>query len=240
MKDQWQYLMEHSRSVLSKAEEREAFERLAEARRTIEELEQLERRNRSQAARLRHARRVRKEMRDKIVEANFGLVIMMIKKTRAQNVEPEELLSEGLMILTRSVEHFDHRRGFKFSTYACRCLFNGFTRMGVIQGQHDTKSVVDHEFTLNTIEGATYDVHPADGYLDLRDILEQNLAQLTSDQELVLRKRFGLEDEHPLTLDEVGELLGISRERVRQIQKIALAKLRSLLHTYWCQVPDNT
>lgn len=60
----------------------------------------------------------------------------------------------------------------------------------------------------------------------LRSDLERLMADLTPQQRQVLSLRFGLEDGQPLTLARVGELLNISRERVRQIEREALSKLR--------------
>ncbi|MEW6335952.1 MAG: sigma-70 family RNA polymerase sigma factor [Acidobacteriota bacterium] len=58
------------------------------------------------------------------------------------------------------------------------------------------------------------------------ETLREALAQLTEKERQILAMRFGLENDQPLTLREIGEELGISRERVRQIENQALAKLR--------------
>jgi RNA polymerase nonessential primary-like sigma factor len=60
----------------------------------------------------------------------------------------------------------------------------------------------------------------------LRSDLERMMADLTPQQQQVLTLRFGLKDTQPLTLARIGELLNISRERVRQIEREALTKLR--------------
>jgi RNA polymerase primary sigma factor len=52
------------------------------------------------------------------------------------------------------------------------------------------------------------------------------LARLTEREALVLRLRFGIGTDHEYTLQEIGDRLGVSRERVRQVEGIALAKLR--------------
>ena len=57
---------------------------------------------------------------------------------------------------------------------------------------------------------------------ELADVLES----LTDREERVLRLRFGLDDGHPRTLEEVGKEFGVTRERIRQIEAKALRKLR--------------
>ena len=58
------------------------------------------------------------------------------------------------------------------------------------------------------------------------ETLRQALAELSEKERQILSLRFGLEDDRPLTLREIGDALGISRERVRQIESQALTKLR--------------
>ncbi|MFN9636167.1 MAG: RNA polymerase sigma factor, RpoD/SigA family [Synechococcaceae cyanobacterium] len=64
----------------------------------------------------------------------------------------------------------------------------------------------------------------------LHDDLEALLEELTGREATVIRQRFGLEDDTPRTLTEIGEQLQISRERVRQIEHRALLKLRQPRH----------
>ncbi len=60
----------------------------------------------------------------------------------------------------------------------------------------------------------------------LQNDLERMMSELTPQQQQVLTLRFGLKDTQPLTLAKIGDLLNISRERVRQIEREAIAKLR--------------
>jgi RNA polymerase nonessential primary-like sigma factor len=65
---------------------------------------------------------------------------------------------------------------------------------------------------------------------ELHEALQSLLEELSSREALVIRQRFGLEDDTPRTLTEIGESLHLSRERVRQIESRALLKLRQPRH----------
>ncbi|MDR0615940.1 MAG: RNA polymerase sigma factor RpoD [Synergistaceae bacterium] len=60
----------------------------------------------------------------------------------------------------------------------------------------------------------------------LREQLEEMLEDLSERESEVLRLRFGLEDGHAHTLEDVGKRFGVTRERIRQIEAKALRKLR--------------
>jgi RNA polymerase primary sigma factor len=61
---------------------------------------------------------------------------------------------------------------------------------------------------------------------DLQEKIHRMLNTLTPKEERILRMRFGLGDETPHTLEEVGQIFGVSRERIRQIEAQALRKLK--------------
>ena len=60
----------------------------------------------------------------------------------------------------------------------------------------------------------------------LRETVDQALSTLDEREAKVLRLYFGLDDQEPMTLEEIGSLLGITRERVRQIKEKGLTRLR--------------
>ena len=64
---------------------------------------------------------------------------------------------------------------------------------------------------------------------DVKANIEQWLAQLSDKQREVVERRFGLHGYDVATLEEVGNTIGVTRERVRQIQLEALKKLRDIL-----------
>lgn len=60
--------------------------------------------------------------------------------------------------------------------------------------------------------------------------IDKMIRDLDEREAKIIRLRFGLEGETPLTLEEVGEIFGITRERVRQLQNMALSKMRKIMY----------
>ena len=60
------------------------------------------------------------------------------------------------------------------------------------------------------------------------EALQRALSRLSERERRVVELRYGLNGEHPRTLDEVGRMFAVTRERIRQIENHALRKLRSL------------
>ena len=75
-------------------------------------------------------------------------------------------------------------------------------------------------------DGEALDPEDNASYQMLRTELEDVLETLTDREENVLRLRFGLDDGRNRTLEEVGKVFGVTRERIRQIEAKALRKLR--------------
>jgi len=170
------------------------------------------------------------ELRSKIVAANMGLVLAMAKRVDYGGVEFTELISEGSMALLRATEKFDCGRGIKFSTYACRAILKGFSRAAKQVYRRRNLFSVQWEPIMEKNDWLSTKRKEAeqDWVEEVRTIIDNNLGEL-SDMELsVVQLRFSLDDakRKPLTLKEVGAKLGLTKERIRQIQNTALQKLR--------------
>lgn len=177
------------------------------------------------------------QLQNEIVQANMPLVLAMAKRTKLGNIDYAELISEGNMALLRSVDKFDIGRGFKFSTYACRAILKSFSRVAMKIARYRGRFPVEFDPTLERsdyLEQQRID-HEAECVEEIRGIIRENTADLNPVEVTVLQARFalaqvqGLDGDGPKTLEEVGNLIGVTKERVRQIQNRALAKLRDKL-----------
>jgi RNA polymerase primary sigma factor len=86
----------------------------------------------------------------------------------------------------------------------------------------------------NNFSDVVEDENATSPYENLEDktvtgMLQEMVKHLDSREETILRYRFGLDGGSEKTLEEVGEKFGVTRERVRQIQNLALRKLRKMI-----------
>lgn len=177
------------------------------------------------------------DVRDEIVQANLGLVPAMVERSRLTGVDFAELISEGQLALLRSVDKFDCSRGFKFSTYACRAILTSISRAVALMARHRSRFPTEYDPALQKgdfVESRREEIE-ASCAQDLQAILTANLADLTVTERRILTERFGMKDagrktvRDSKTLRQVAEVFGVTKERVRQIQNRALAKLRLVL-----------
>jgi len=182
--------------------------------------------------------------RDQIAQTNLALVLAMAKRARQMDIDFPEMVSEGNMALLRAIDKFDAGRGFKFSTYACRAILKAFSRSGQKATRYRQMFPAEYD---PSIERSDYmelkrEQEETDCVDEIRTIMTENKAQLSTIEHDVIGYRFGLEsvappkadddeDRKPMTLEQVGEIIGVTKERVRQIQNKALKKIRETMET---------
>ena len=168
--------------------------------------------------------------RSRIVTCNIGLVLSMAQRVDYPGVEFTDLVSEGSLALLRASEKFDCDRGFKFSTYACRAIFKGFSRAAKQQYRYHSRfpAQLDVAMEQDNREQQLHDEFIGDLVDEFRVIFYDNLADLSDIELAVMKMRFsiGSNQYEPVTLKCAGEKLGLTKERIRQIQNKALKKLR--------------
>ena len=174
--------------------------------------------------------------RHQIANTNLALVLAMAKRTRMSEVDFADLVSEGNMALLRAVDKFDVARGFKFSTYACRAILKAFSRSGVKLSKYRQLFPTDFDPALERSNHPELKraEHEDDCVDEIRSIIRNNRAELSDIEQEVIEHRFGVnkakgQEPQPLTLEQVGRIIGVTKERVRQIQNKALEKIRVTL-----------
>jgi RNA polymerase sigma factor (sigma-70 family) len=171
--------------------------------------------------------------REYLVRTNLALVLAMAKRTRLGDVDFAEIVSEGNMALMRAVDKFNVDKGFKFSTYACRAILKAFSRTAMKSSRYKTHSPVEFEPEMEKSDwnDRKRDIIEEDCIDELKQIVDRNLADLSDTEQTVIRRRFNWKqaEENPLTLEEVGKIIGVTKERVRQIQNKALMKIKSVM-----------
>jgi RNA polymerase primary sigma factor len=166
--------------------------------------------------------------KNQIVRANLRLVVSIAKRHVGPADNFFELVSDGNMSLIRAAEKFDYARGNKFSTYARWAIMKNFAR--TIPDEHrrrDRFRTSQVEAFSSTEDNRSDQYEQESAQAQRQAQVEKILGRLDEREQKIIISRFGLNHSHePLTLKEVGAEMGVTKERIRQIEARALSKLR--------------
>jgi len=277
--------------IIEKADQKSSLAEFGEVLRSPEFREELERHRSEIASHFEQIRERADQATKHMVQANLRLVVSVAKGHNDRGVPLPDLIQEGNIGLMQAVQKFDHRRGFKFSTYAIPWIWQAINRAVNDQsrlvrlpghlvdaltklakaknslsqklGRPPTEKELSSETGLppKKIESLLKLISSRPVSLDtplgedggqlgdliadqaipnpeeeataslLKAKLSRTLELLTPRERRIIELRFGLDNEYSRTLEETGTELGLTKERIRQIEKEALAKLRHPSHS---------
>ncbi len=178
------------------------------------------------------------EAKKVLVERNMRLVAHISKKYQNSEEEMEDLISIGTIGLIKAISTFQEDHGSKLATYAARCIENELL-MYFRSKKKCSKEVSLYEPIGTDKEGNQIQLMDI-VEVDEKDVVEQlelkrqivRLYQLIPDvlderEKEILKLRYGLRNEKPVTQREIAEKLHISRSYVSRIEKKALEKLKN-------------
>ncbi len=168
--------------------------------------------------------------RSQIVDASLRLVLSLARKFSNSDSEFEDLVSEGSLILVKAASKFDFARGFRFSTYATHSIQRHFYRRWQTQQRQSRLVLTSAPEVLAELVPAA-EPGPADKFdeVDMKPIMDCIGSHLDEREQHIVLERFGLGPSGvSQTLRSLAAELGISKERVRQLQIKAMAKLQEL------------
>lgn len=277
--------------TIERAGERSSLAEFGESIRSPQFREELEH-HRSEITRHFEQIRERADQAAKhMIQANLRMVVSVAKGHNDRGVPLPDLIQEGNIGLMQAVQKFDHRRGFKFSTYAIPWIWQAINRAVNDQsrmvrlpghlvdaltklaraknslsqklGRPPTEKELSSEMglppqkiesllRLSSRGSVSFETPVGEEGCQLGDLigdraspdpeeeatasllkarLSRTLESLTARERRVIELRFGLGNEYSRTLEEAGTELGLTKERIRQIEKEALAKLRHPSHS---------
>jgi len=170
-------------------------------------------------------------IREYIVENNMGLVYTMIGFHNSNRRDGDDLLSDAMFGLFNAIDHFNPWKGYRFSTYACTAIGRLLRRQGRREINYRRVFSVQNDGSLEGPADMPDSSSDQTGlFVDrLNRALDNNLANLTELESKILALRFPPDSEQIQTFLEISKSVGMSKERVRQIQNVALKKLRNVL-----------
>ena len=177
--------------------------------------------------------------KNQIIRANLRLVVSIAKRHVGPTQNFFELVSDGNMSLMRAVEKFDYARGNKFSTYASWAIMKNFARTIPDEHRHHDRFRTSHAEMFTATEDDRADPFEQEAAQTQREAqVEKILERLDEREQQIIIRRFGLRrGQEPLTLKQVGAELGVTKERIRQIEARALSKLRKAAEEEKIELP---
>ena len=160
---------------------------------------------------------------EKMVKANLRFVATVANQYKDQGLSLPDLINEGNVGLIRAAEKFDETRGIKFISYAVWWIRERILQALAEEQKHNSRQLSDEIPSPDNLiapSGLTGETISAE--------TNQALGLLGERERLIIERTFGINGQPEMTLEEIGERMGLSRQRVRQIREKSIRKLRTI------------
>lgn len=185
--------------------------------------------------------------RNRICEANSRFVISVAKKFQGRGLLLEDLISEGNIGLLTAIDKFEPEKGYHFISYAVWWIRQSIMKaiadksrmvrlpinrqdqadeLGIDVCSLDTPIGSDLDSTMGDLIESS-DIGPEEEALEisLKEAIDKILDSLSDKEREIIMMRYGLRDHKQMSLKEVGEVYGLTKERIRQIEKKVISKI---------------
>ena len=176
--------------------------------------------------------------RDKLIRSNLKFVASVARSYQGLGLSYADLIAEGNYGLLKAFDKFDYEKGFKTISYSVwwikqsilealkeragiegESLPQDFEKQNILEDDTDSEAILDDEYIVSYKDEFKSD--------EMKKIISMLIDCLTEKEKYVITEYFGLNSNEGLTLEEIGDSMGLTKERVRQIKEKALKKLRS-------------
>lgn len=185
------------------------------------------------------------EARYILIERNLRLVAHVCKKYQNGEEDMEDMISIGTIGLIKAISTFDYEKGNRLATYAARCIDNELL-MYLRTRKKTSREVSLYEpigtdkegnqiQLLDIMESSEQDVVETIELSGNMRLLYQYIPKVLNEREQeIIKLRYGLYNQKPITQREIADKIGISRSYVSRIEKRALEKLKEEFAKIYC------